>query len=192
MSKGLLAKMTIGDDHPLAGEIYWLGNNKCLRPMLAPNLYFVLQDLLRLWEKPVRIFEVGPCFRKDSGGSKHSSEFTMLNLVEMGVPLESREKRLAELAALITGAAGIVDYRLECCRSEVYGETTDVVAGEDDVELGSGAMGPHPLDRAWRIAEPWVGIGFGVERLLMVAEGSRNLKRVGRSLSYLDGIRLNL
>jgi pyrrolysyl-tRNA synthetase-like protein len=168
--------------------------------MLAPHLYFVLQDLLRLWEKPVRIFEVGPCFRKDSQGSKHSSEFTMLNLVEMGLPMESREARLAELAALITGVAGIVDYRLERCHSEVYGETTDVVAtkaaievaGEDGVELGSGAMGPHPLDRAWRIAEPWVGIGFGVERLLTVATGSQNLKRMGRSLSYLDGIRLNI
>ena len=192
MSKGLLTKMTIGDDHPLADDIFWLGGNKCLRPMLAPHLYFVLQDLLRLWEKPVRIFEVGPCFRKDSEGSRHSSEFTMLNLVEMGLPMESRESRLAELAALVAGAAGITDYRLESCGSEVYGETTDVVAGEEGVELGSGAMGPHPLDRAWRIAEPWVGIGFGVERLLMVATGSQNLKRVGRSLSYLDGIRLNI
>ena len=40
--------------------------------------------------------------------------------------------------------------------------------------------------------EAWVGIGFGLERLLMVAGGSQNLKRIGRSLSYLDGIRLNI
>ena len=192
MSKGLLAKMNIGDDHPLASDIYWLGRNKCLRPMLAPHLYFVLQDLLRLWEKPVRIFEVGPCFRKESEGAKHSSEFTMLNLVEMGLPLEAREERLEELACLVTRAAGMDDFSLQPCSSEVYGETIDVVAGEGDVELGSGAMGPHPLDRAWRILEPWVGIGFGLERLLMVAEGSQNLKRMGRSLSYLDGIRLNI
>lgn len=192
MSKGLLVKMNIGDDHPLASDIYWLGRNKCLRPMLAPHLYFVLQDLLRLWEKPVRIFEVGPCFRKESEGAKHSSEFTMLNLVEMGLPLEAREERLEELAGLVARAAGIGDYRLQPCSSEVYGETIDVVAGKYDVELGSGAMGPHPLDRAWRILEPWVGIGFGLERLLMVAEGSQNLKRMGRSLSYLDGIRLNI
>ncbi len=192
MSKGLLAKMSIGDDHPLASDIYWLGGNKCLRPMLAPHLYFVLQDLLRLWEKPIRIFEVGPCFRKESEGAKHSSEFTMLNLVEMGLPIEAREERLQELAGLVARAADIGDYRLQPCSSEVYGETIDVVAGKDDVELGSGAMGPHPLDRAWRIVEPWVGIGFGLERLLMVAEGSQNLKRMGRSLSYLDGIRLNI
>ena len=192
MSKGLLAKMGIGDDHPLVSDVYWLGRNKCLRPMLAPHLYFVLQDLLRLWEKPVRIFEVGPCFRKESEGAQHSSEFTMLNLVEMGLPLETREERLEELAGLVTRAAGIDDFRLQPCSSEVYGETIDVVAGEGDVELGSGAMGPHPLDRAWRIVEPWVGIGFGLERLLMVAGGSQNLKRTGRSLSYLDGIRLNI
>jgi phenylalanyl-tRNA synthetase alpha chain len=192
MSKGLLAKMRIGDDHPLASDIFWLGGNKCLRPMLAPHLYFVLQDLLRLWEKPVRIFEVGPCFRKESEGAKHSTEFTMLNLVEMGLPMESRERRLEELAGLIAGAADIGEHRLQSCRSAVYGETIDVVAGEHGVELGSGAMGPHPLDQAWRIREPWVGIGFGLERLLMVAEGSQNLKRMGRSLSYLDGIRLNI
>ena len=34
--------------------------------MLAPHLYYVLVDLLRLWDKPVKIFEVGPCFRKES------------------------------------------------------------------------------------------------------------------------------
>ena len=37
-----------------------------------------------------------------------------------------------------------------------------------------------------------LGIGFGIERLLMVAEGSGSLGRVGRSLAYLDGIRLNI
>ena len=42
MSKGLLTKMSIGADHPLHSQIYWLDQNKCLRPMLAPHLYFVL------------------------------------------------------------------------------------------------------------------------------------------------------
>jgi phenylalanyl-tRNA synthetase alpha chain len=39
---------------------------------------------------------------------------------------------------------------------------------------------------------PWVGIGFGLERLLMVAGNSSNLAKMGRSLTYLDGIRLNI
>lgn len=34
--------------------------------MLAPNLYFLLRELVNIWEKPVRIFEVGSCFRKDT------------------------------------------------------------------------------------------------------------------------------
>ena len=42
LAKGLLAKMSITEDHPLASQIFWLGGNKCLRPMLAPNLYFLL------------------------------------------------------------------------------------------------------------------------------------------------------
>lgn len=192
MSKGLLSKMSIGDDHPLACQIYWLSHNKCLRPMLAPHLYFILKDLIRLWEKPVRIFEVGPCFRKESEGAKHSSEFTMLNLVEMGLPKEERKGKISKMAAIVAEAAGIADYRLETRKSAVYGKTIDVVSGNDEVELGSAAMGPHQLDRAWRITETWIGIGFGLERLLMVSEGSQNLRKVGRSLTYLDGVRLNI
>ena len=192
MSKGHLSKMSITEDHPLSDQVYWLGRNKCLRPMLAPHLYFVLKDLLRLWETPVRIFEVGPCFRKETQGAQHASEFTMLNLVEMGLAEEARDKRIAEMADLVTRAAGIDDYLLEKTTSEVYGDTIDVVAGEEQIELGSAAMGPHRLDREWKIAAAWIGIGFGLERLLMVAENSRNLGKWVRSLTYLDGIRLNI
>lgn len=192
MSRGLLEKMSIGADHPLGAQIFWLDRDRCLRPMLAPHLYYVLKDLLRLWESPVRIFEVGSCFRKESQGSQHSNEFTMLNLAEMGVTEESRQARIEELAALITEAAGIKEYRLESQKSVVYGETIDIVAGDQGLEVGSAAMGPHPLDRAWRISVPWVGIGFGLERLLMIANGGRSLSRMARSLTYLDGVRLNI
>lgn len=192
MSKGLLAKMSIDENHPLFSQVYWVDKGRCLRPMLAPHLYYILKDLLRVWERPVRIFEVGPCFRKESQGVKHSSEFTMLNLVEMGLPEQEREERLEELATLVSRAAGIDNFSLKRETSVVYGETIDVVAGAEEIEVGSGAMGPHPLDRAWRITETWVGIGFGLERLLMVRENSSNLAKVGRSLAYLDGVRLNV
>ena len=192
MSKGLLAKMSIDATHPLNSQIYWLDKNRCLRPMLAPHLYYVLVDLLRLWDKPVRIFEVGPCFRKESKGSQHSSEFTMLNLVEMGLKEETREERIKELGALVSDAVGVSDYRFETVKSEIYGDTIDIVAGTDRVEIGSSAMGPHSLDRPWKITDTWIGIGFGLERLLMVAENTRNLAKIGRSLTYLDGIRLNI
>ncbi|HEA67919.1 MAG TPA: pyrrolysine--tRNA(Pyl) ligase large subunit [Desulfobacterales bacterium] len=192
MSKGHLSKMTIKKGHPLFDQIYWLDHNKCLRPMLAPHLYFVLKDFLRIWDKPIRIFEIGPCFRKESQGARHSNEFTMLNLVEMGLPAEERNERIAELAAVVADTAEVGEYRLKAERSAVYGNTIDIVANEGDVELGSAAMGPHPLDRAWKITDNWVGIGFGIERLLMVAKKSHNLHKMGRSLSYLDGHRLNI
>jgi pyrrolysyl-tRNA synthetase-like protein len=192
LAKGLLAKMSITEDHPLASQIFWLGDNKCLRPMLAPNLYFLLKDLLRLWEKPVRIFEIGPCFRKESRGAHHLDEFTMLNLVEMGLPEEDRQSHLEVFADLVMKAATIPNYQLETTSSEVYGTTIDIVIKGFDSEIGSGAMGPHVLDRPWGIVDPWVGIGFGLERLLMVAENKKNLKSVGRGLTYLDGVRLNI
>jgi len=116
----------------------------------------------------------------------------MLNLCEFGLPEEDRQARLERLAERVMETAGIENYALASETSAVYGDTLDVVSGEDDLELGSGAMGPHPLDRAWKIADTWVGIGFGLERLLMAADGGRNLARYGRSITYLDGVRLNL
>jgi phenylalanyl-tRNA synthetase alpha chain len=192
MSKGLLAKMSIDENHPLMSQIFWLEKDRCLRPMLAPHLYFVLKDLLRLWEKPVRIFEIGSCFRRESQGAQHANEFTMLNLVEMGLESGVRQKRLEELASLITGVAGVDEFAFESVHSTVYGETIDILAGDNRMEVGSSAMGPHVLDRAWQITDAWVGIGFGLERLLMVAEGIKSMGRLGRSLGYLDGIRLNI
>jgi len=192
LAKGLLAKMSITDDHPLASQVFWIGDNKCLRPMLAPNLYFLLKDLLRLWEKPVRIFEVGPCFRKESQGAQHLNEFTMLNLAEMGLGEEERDEHMKAFADLIMEVAGIRPYEMRTTSSEVYGTTVDILVEGYDFELGSGAMGPHPLDRPWGIVVPWVGIGFGLERLLMVKEGRRNIKSVARGLTYLDGVRLNM
>jgi len=189
ITKGFLDKMSITAENPLISQVFWLSKDKCLRPMLAPNLYYLLRRLVRLRKKPIRIFEVGPCFRKDTKGRQHLNEFTMLNLVELGLPQESRLERLKELISLLMGAVGINEYQLVSKPCEVYGETIDVMT---DTELCSAAMGPHPLDDAWGIVDPWVGLGFGLERLVMVKQGYQNIQRVGRSLIYLDGIRLNI
>ncbi|AET67265.1 pyrrolysyl-tRNA synthetase, C-terminal region [Desulfosporosinus orientis DSM 765] len=189
ISKAALAKMSVSDEHPLFSQVFWLDSKRCLRPMLAPNLYTLWKDLERLWEKPIRIFEIGTCYRKESKGSVHLNEFTMLNLAELGVPEDQRHKRLEELASLVMDTAGISDYQLVMESSVVYGDELDVVKG---IELGSSAMGPHPLDDNWGIFDPWVGIGFGLERLLMIREGSQNVQSMGRSLTYLNGVRLNI
>ncbi len=190
LSKGLLAKMTIDEDHALFNQVFWIDQKKCLRPMLAPNLYFLNKDLLRIWEHPVKIFEIGPCFRKDSQGGEHMQEFTMLNLVEMGLKEEECKGRLVELAEIVMQAAGISEYVYEVESSEVYGSTTDLVV--NGLEVGSGAIGPHVLDRNWGITVPWVGIGLGLERLVMTVKGYNTVQRTGRSLTYLNGVRLNI
>lgn len=190
LAKNLLAKMTITDEHALYSQVFWLDEKKCLRPMLAPNLYYILKDLLRLWEKPVSIFEIGSCFRKESQGNHHLNEFTMLNLVEWGLPEETRQARIIQLTELVMQAADISEYRLENTSSVVYGETVDIM--HKDLELGSSAMGPHILDGKWGMTGPWVGIGFGLERLAMVKEDGQNVRSMGKSLSYLDGVRLNI
>jgi len=201
MSRSLLSRMGIREGHPLLEKIFWVDERHALRPMLAPHLYSLLRDLQRTWNLPIRLFEVGSCFRRETRGAQHAAEFTMLNLVEMGLPAESCRARLRELAALVMAAVGVEGYRLESEDSVVYGSTVDIVfpvagpeADQDSqplLELGSGAWGPHPLDRPWGITEAWVGIGFGLERLLMAREGG-NLGRWVRSLGYLDGTRLKL
>lgn len=188
LSKGMLLKMGITEGHPLWQQVYRLEDGHCLRPMLAPNLYYLLGRLGRLWPRPVRIFEIGQCFRKESKGSKHLSEFTMLNLAEMGMSGDPLD-RLVEMAGLVMNGVGL-GYELADERSEVYGTTVDIMV--DGAEVASGAVGPHPLDAHWNITEGWAGLGVGLERLVMAKEGFHNIRRVGRSLIYQDGARLNV
>jgi len=191
ISKTQLAKMSIDEEHPLFNQVFWISPKQCLRPMLAPNLYRIMYELARLGRRPIRFFEIGPCFRKESDSAQHNNEFTMLNLVEMGLPQEDRHQRLGELGQLIADAAGLRDYAFEKESSAVYGDTIDIVCGENKLEIASGAMGPHRLDSAWRITDTWVGLGFGLERMVMMTEGSDSIGRWSKSLAYLDGIRLN-
>lgn len=191
ISAAALDKMTITKEHPLTNQVFWLDPKRCLRPMLAPNLYEVMRDLHKLTKEPVRIFEAGSCFRKESQGAQHLNEFTMLNLVELaGVEEGSQLERLKYLAERAMQAIGIGKYELVIEKSEVYGETMDIVV--DGVELASGAYGPHFLDSRWGVFDTWVGIGFGIERIAMKMGEYQTIKRVGKSISYIDGSPLNL
>jgi len=190
ISRSSIEKMSTHSNHKFYQSVFWINKNKCLRPMLAPNLYQILYSFSRLMDRPVRIFEVGPCFRRDSGGKYHLNEFTMLNLVEMGSEPKSGEERLSELAAIIMQVCGINNYALHKSKCEVYGDTIDVMVKA--IEVGSGVIGPHPMDSKWKINEPWVGIGFGLERLALAKGGYGNIQKVGRSVAYFDGIRLNI
>jgi pyrrolysyl-tRNA synthetase-like protein len=192
ISKAQLAKMFIDEEHSLFDKVFWINDKQCLRPMLAPNLYRLMYELARLGKRPIRFFEIGSCFRKESDSAQHNNEFTMLNLVEMGLPLEGRHERLKELGQLIADTAGLKDYAFKQESSKVYGDTIDIVSGANKLEIASGAMGPHRLDSAWRITETWVGWGFGLERMVMVTEGDDSIGKWGKSLAYLDGIRLNI
>jgi pyrrolysyl-tRNA synthetase-like protein len=185
-----LTRMGMEHGHPLREQVFWLDDGRCLRPMLAPNLYTLLRRLGRIWSRPFGIFEIGPCFRRDSRGARHLNEFTMLNLVELGRPAEECRARLEELAALVMAAAGVGEYDLVPTESAVYGEMVDVEV--NGTEVCSAFGGRNPLDGDWGIVEPWVGLGFGLERLVMAREGYSSIERAGRSLSYVDGVRLTV
>jgi pyrrolysyl-tRNA synthetase-like protein len=184
-----LSKMGITETHPLRQQVFWIDEKKCLRPMLAPNLYFLMSHLKRNLKFPISFFEIGPCFRKESRGSNHLEEFTMLNLVEMTAPGVDPMERLKELIAEVMKTIGL-EYELTVCDSEVYGSTVDVEV--NGVELASGAVGPHPLDKAHGIDVPWAGVGFGLERIILMQKGEVNIKKAGRSLIYLNGVRIDI
>lgn len=191
ISRKAIEKMGIGPDDPLRQQIFWLDQRTCLRPMLAPGLYEVSWQLMNSQKLPLSVFEIGSCFRKESEGNNHLKEFTMLNLVEWGLPLEDREERLKFLAAEVLKCAGIKDYAFEKEESTVYGPSLDIL-GRDGLELASTSMGPHALDAAWKISCTWVGVGFGLERLLMYRQRSQGIHRYARSTVFLDGACLKL
>ena len=182
-----LEKMTITSEHPLYKQVFLIDEKRCLRPMLAPNLYYVMRKLRDHTDRPVKIFEIGSCFRKESHSSSHLEEFTMLNLVEMG-PERDATEALKEYIGDVMSVTGL-DYTLSVEESDVYKETLDVMIG--DTEVSSGAVGPHVLDPAHDVHEPWSGVGFGLERLLMLMNDKGNVKKTGRSLSYLNGAKIN-
>lgn len=182
----MLDKMTITADKPLREQVFWVESKKCLRPMLAPNLYVVMRELRRITNEPVKIFEIGSCFRKESQGAQHMNEFTMLNCVNLGGIDDGKQMdELERMAKGAMSAVGIEDYELVKEGSTVYGETLDIVA--KDVELASGSYGPHKLDSNWGIFDTWVGIGFGVERIAMTKGGYDSISKVGKSINYING-----
>jgi len=188
ISKEFINRMGITESHSLWKQIFWLEQNKCLRPMLAPNLYYIMRNLRRI-SRPVSIFEVGSCFRKETSGRQHVEEFTMLNAVELA-PDKKPMERLEEIIEIILKGIAIPNYRLERAESDVYGETIDVLV--EGVEVASAATGPHQLDKYWEIFEPWAGVGFGLERLTMVRKQSKSLGHVSRSFGHLDGACLSV
>ncbi|AIZ56460.1 pyrrolysine--tRNA ligase [Candidatus Methanoplasma termitum] len=187
VSVASLEKMTITPEHPLYKQVFMIDDKRCLRPMHAMNLYYVMRKLRDHTDGPVKIFEIGSCFRKESHSGSHLEEFTMLNLVELGPEGDATEALKDHIGAVmkVTG----LEYTLVREESDVYVETLDVEI--DGGEVASGAVGPHVLDNAHDIHEPWSGIGFGLERLLMIMNEKSTVKKTGRSLSYLNGAKIN-
>ncbi len=188
ISRSALEKMGIDRSHPLHEQVFWLDEKRCLRPMLAPNLYFMMRHMYRYSKGPLKLFEIGSCFRKESKGSNHLEEFTMLNLVEMAPDNDPADQLLMHIKTIMD-AVGL-EYSLVECESDVYVKTLDVEI--DGIEVASGAVGPHKLDPAHGITQPWAGVGFGLERLSMMKYGMDNIKKSGRSLIYLRGVRLDI
>ncbi len=183
-----IERMGISEKTALWRQIIWVDGKRCLRPMLAPNLYAVM-DRLSVLEKPVKIFEVAPCFRKDTKGPLHLEEFTMFNIVELA-PKGDPKLKLKEITNSMMEAIGLESFKVNIKESEVYGETLDVKVGE--IEVASAAIGPKPIDANWGINDPWVGIGFGVERLALIVGRYRSVANISRSLTYLNGSRMDV
>lgn len=193
ITKDMLAKMTIDEFHHLSEQVFWLDKKRCLRPMLAPNLYVVMRELHRITGEPVKIFERGSCFRKESQGAQHMNEFTMLNCVELAAIEDGNQmeemKRLAHCAMKALEVPED-EYEFVIEESTVYGSTLDIEI--NGMEVASGSYGPHFLDAQWGVFDTWVGIGFGIERLTMALNKSKTIKRYGGSIAFIDGQTLNV
>lgn len=182
-----IIRMGIDKDADLSKQIFRTDDGQCLRPMLAPVLYNYLRRFGKVMPDPLKIFEIGPCYRKESDGSSHLEEFTMVNFCQMGDGC-TRENLVQLIDEFLTYLG--ISYELEGEESMVYGATVDVVHG--DLELSSAVVGPVPMDMDWGIDKPWIGAGFGLERLLKAKYNFKNIKRGSRSEFYYNGIHTNL
>ena len=188
VTREMLSKMSLTAGHALLDQVFWVDKNKALRPMHAPNLYIVMRELHRITNAPVKIYEIGSCFRKESQGAQHLNEFTMLNCVELAAIEDGKQMdeliRLAKEAMKVLGVPED-EYKLVTEESTVYGSTLDIEI--NGMEVASGSFGPHFLDAEWGVTDTWVGIGFGIERLTMALNKGRTIKRYGRSITFIDG-----
>ncbi|MDK2939417.1 MAG: pyrrolysyl-tRNA synthetase [Methanolobus sp.] len=182
-----MERMGVGEDKKLSEQIFRVGDNMCLRPMLAPGLYNHLRKFDNVLPDPVRIFEIGPCYRKESDGNSHLEEFTMLNFCQMGSNCTRDE--LEYLIKELLDFLGI-EFEIVADSCMVYGDTIDVM--HKKMELSSAVVGPVPMDMDWGVNKPWIGAGFGLERLLKAKHDFKNIKRAARSESYYNGISINL
>ncbi|MFR3458388.1 MAG: hypothetical protein ACLTTU_08730 [Bilophila wadsworthia] len=66
LSRARLEKMGVFDGSIMEKQVFWIDSKRCLRPMLAPHLYEYMREVGRR-APPVRLFEVGPCFRRETG-----------------------------------------------------------------------------------------------------------------------------
>ena len=193
VTREMLSKMSLTAGHALLDQVFWVDKNKALRPMHAPNLYIVMRELHRITNAPVKIYEIGSCFRKESQGAQHLNEFTMLNCVELAAIEDGKQMdeliRLAKEAMKVLGVPE-GEYKLVTEESTVYGSTHDIEI--NGMEVASGSFGPHFLDAEWGVTDTWVGIGFGIERLTMALNKGRTIKRYGRSITFIDGKPLSI
>ncbi|MCS3924182.1 pyrrolysine--tRNA(Pyl) ligase [Methanosalsum natronophilum] len=180
-------RMGITEEKELHRQVFKINNSMCLRPMLAPGLYNHLRKFDGILPDPIRLFEIGPCYRKESDGSEHLEEFTMLNFCQMGSMCTKNTliNLIDELLEYLNIEYTVIS---DCC--DVYGNTIDITS--KDMEIASAVVGPIPKDIDWGINKPWIGAGFGLERLLKILNGYQNIRRGSRSESYYNGISTNL
>ena len=182
-----MERMGVGEDTKLSQQIFRVDENMCLRPMLAPGLYNYLYKFDNVLPDPIRIFEIGPCYRKESDGKSHLEEFTMLNFCQMGSKC-TRENLILLIQDFLDFLN--IEHEIVSDNCMVYGETIDVL--HKDMELSSAVVGPIPQDIDWGINKPWMGAGFGLERLLKVMHNFKTIKRAARCENYYNGISTNL
>jgi pyrrolysyl-tRNA synthetase len=182
-----MERMGVGEDTKLSQQIFRVDESMCLRPMLAPGLYNYLYKFDNVLPDPIRIFEIGPCYRKESDGKSHLEEFTMLNFCQMGSKC-TRENLIFLIKDFLDFLN--IEHEIVSDNCMVYGETIDVL--HKDMELSSAVVGPIPQDIDWGINKPWMGAGFGLERLLKVMHSFKTIKRAARCENYYNGISTNL
>jgi phenylalanyl-tRNA synthetase alpha chain len=144
-----------------------------LRSHTTPN---TIRYLSEHPDKPVKVFTIGKCFRKDAWTYKHSPEFYQLEgiIMEEGAGLSMLMGILKEFYSRL----GFERIEFKPSYFAFTEPSLEVLAEfkNDTIELaGAGIFRPE-ITEPWGIKWPVLAWGMGLERLVMVLEDIKDIR----------------
>jgi len=177
-----------GGDSGSTGWGYNMDHKTAENPILRTHTTVnTIKYLSKHTEPPVRAFAIGKVFRKESMDSTHLPEFTQIE----GIIME-KGASLSMLIGVIKDFYARMGFEKIRIRPAYFPYTepsieADVFFNGQWMELGGAGMFRPEVLAPFEIEEPVLAWGFGLERLMMVVHGIKDIREI--YISDIDWLR---